>query len=436
MKEQSNINQEWNHVVTMEELGELKRKFNITYDSKGVSMAMDKAAKNLSKQVQMKGFRKGKAPAHLIKKMFQKEVRELASLMLSQEGFLHACFENKVQPMGQPDVLSTSFENNGQFYCELSVEVRPTIVPMGYLGIGLTKQESDVNQIVSKEIETLRKMWAKEIPKEEIENGNVVELDFVLKYEDKELTSGKDQKFEVLEQNEMPFGKNLFGLKVGDFYVEEQVIPEGFEDASNKTGTIEITVKGVFTKEPLDDDGLCKQLQVETFDEALAKIENSVRRHLATKEREGLEEQIVDKLVELHEFDVPKGWVSDEKKFLQQRLNLESVDEELDKKLYELSLRNIKRSFILDAIGDVEKIQVSEEEINGFIQQQAEQSNISTLIVKKELREKNMLDNVVMSIRQRKIMDFILSQAQIVEENDQVQEEVASSFDIPDNPME
>jgi len=423
---------DWHHVITMEETGELTRKFHIVYDSVGVAMAMDKAANNLKKNVVLKGFRKGKAPAYMIKKMLAKDVKEMASFLLSQEGFLNACFENKIQPMGKPNVLSSSFEKDGQFICDVEVNIRPTIVPSGYVGIALNKPEFDVEGLAQQELENLRNYWAKKVEKEILENGNIAVVDFCVKHEEEELNSVSDQQFEIMESQEPPIGKNLIGLKAGDSIEEQMEIPEGFGEASGKMGTIYITIKSVLEKVPLTDEEISKELQVKDFESDKEKIQASVKQHVAIKEKENLEEQVIDRLLELHEFSVPENWVNDEYKFVKQGLQLEAVDEELDQKLKELALRNVKRSFILDAIGDEEKVQVSEEELNQFIKQEADKSNVSQLKVKQELKKNKMWDTVVMSIRQRKILDLVLSQAQLVEES---QDSMVESFDIPENPM-
>ena len=66
--------QQWHHVVTVEELGGLKRKVGVTYDAVAVKMAFDKASEGVSKKVMINGFRRGKAPRGLVERFCAKEI--------------------------------------------------------------------------------------------------------------------------------------------------------------------------------------------------------------------------------------------------------------------------------------------------------------------------------------------------------------------------
>ena len=142
--------EEWHHVVTVEDLGGLNRKFHIAYDNEAVHMALDKSIKNINKNTQIKGFRRGKAPRQLIEVYYRKEIEQSASSMLTQEGFLHGCFENKIQPLGKPNVENAIFNIDGTFECDIIVEIRPNIEPKGYIGLQLDKPNVSVDEIKSK----------------------------------------------------------------------------------------------------------------------------------------------------------------------------------------------------------------------------------------------------------------------------------------------
>ena len=95
--EEQEIQNVWHHVVMLDDLGGLKRKITVTYDTIGTEMAINKSCELFSQNVQVKGFRKGKAPKNLIKKYYRKEIEKSAAQMLSTEGFMHACYEHKIR---------------------------------------------------------------------------------------------------------------------------------------------------------------------------------------------------------------------------------------------------------------------------------------------------------------------------------------------------
>ena len=122
-------NKEWHHIVTIEELEGLKRKIQVTYDEEAVTMAFNKSCDIVAKQVQIKGFRKGKAPKQMVELQFHDKIKEVAGSLLSQEGFLHACFEHKITPLEEPVVENINFLFDGTFTCDIFVEIKPIINP-------------------------------------------------------------------------------------------------------------------------------------------------------------------------------------------------------------------------------------------------------------------------------------------------------------------
>jgi len=128
MEEQEALEeQQWHHVAKVENLGDLRRRINVTYDAEAVKMAMDKATDLVGKKTAVKGFRRGKAPGRLVRAFCSKEIEATAKTMLTQEGYLHALFENKLQSLTEPDVDRAEFNRDGTFECSIEVDVRPKI---------------------------------------------------------------------------------------------------------------------------------------------------------------------------------------------------------------------------------------------------------------------------------------------------------------------
>ena len=119
---------------------------------------------------------------------------------------------------------------------------------------------------------------------------------------------------------------------------------------------------------------------------------------------------------------MPEKWVADEEKYLEQQFQLKNPSPEVVEMMKTMALRNVKRTFLTDAIYDAEpNLKVTEEEAEAFFKQEAERAGTSTLTLKAELKKQGMLDGVFGIIKNNKVMNFILSNATIedahIEEN-------------------
>jgi len=431
--------EEWHHVVTVDDLGGLQRKLHVVYDSTGVDMAIDKAIKMVGKKVTIKGFRRGKAPKQLVKNYCKKEIETTASSLLAHEGFLHACYEQKIQILGKPDVKDAEFKLDGTFVCDMFVEVKPSITPSGYVGLQLKDPEVDVDQIFNGSLENAKQQHATEVEKEEVEDNNDVLVSFVAMCKGEEVAAGQEHRFKIAKGQQPPFGENLFGMKVGESRESEMILPDNFRKHAGELAQVIVSLKSVLAKVPPTNEELVERMKAPSYEE----LENMIRQHAETeannRKRQAFEEMIVDKLIELHDFEVPETWVKDEEQYVGRQFNVVAqegeIDEELKKYIRKMADRNVRRTFILEAIYDAEQsVHVQQEEIDEVIKQEAERSGVSTLIVKKELKEKNMMDGVIGMVRHKKVVDFILSQAQIIKEGEEAKQSEEST-EILENPL-
>jgi len=426
--------QSWHHVVTIDDLGGLKRKVNVVFDNIGTKDALDKAIDAINKNYMIKGFRKGKAPAHIVMNMYKKTVEEIAKDSLANDGFLHACMEQKLIPMTTPKIDNYKFKLDGSFTCEILVDQKPTINPVGYIGLQLTKPTLNKQEITDNILSDYRSKFTKEVPKDVVELGDIVVVDFsAYDKNSKEISSGKDQKFAINPGMKEPFGENLIGLKIGDVSICDTVLPEGYPERAGEAITVNLNVKAVFKMEAPTNEDLVGKLNLGGIEEFNKAVEYATNREMNKKEREIIEENVVDRLLEMNEFDIPEEWVEEEKNYFFKQIGIDKPDEQLLEYAVGMSRRNVRRTFILDAIYDTEQqLRITNEEIDAVIKSEAEKRGVSTLVIKDEMKKGKMLDALVGAIRNRKVMDFILSQAQFVEEQPM---HVDCNCEVPENPL-
>ena len=177
--QEQEVKQEWHHIITIDDVGDLKRRINITYDSIGVHNAMKDAVKAVAKQAHIKGFRKGKAPGPIVAKFCKDQVDLATKSILSQRGFFHACNEHKLFLLGEPEINEPKINEDGSFTCNITVEVRPDINPSGYIGLQLTKKLVEREGMVEDTLRELKDLHSTDVQLDEVELDSMATVSFV-----------------------------------------------------------------------------------------------------------------------------------------------------------------------------------------------------------------------------------------------------------------
>lgn len=417
MSEQIKEQESLHHTTTVENLDGLFRKVNVTIDADGVRLAINQATEVVAKKVQIHGYRKGKAPHKLVEKMCYDEVKNVAIFMLTQSGFARACHEQNLTPLNQPKVEKADIRIDGTFGCEITLEVKPTIVPTGYVGMALKRTKIDPESMFNQKLEDLMEYHVVKEARKEVQDGYEVTLDFWVLVGEKQISEGKDQVFTIKKSQEPPFGENLIGAKMGEMQSATITLPDNYPEYGGQQAVVKMDVKLVVEKIRPTNEQLVEKMEAPSYEELMSVVRADVEKTLQQQERSVLEEQVVDKLINMHDFLVPESWVADETKYLSNQIQMSNPDDEVMKTFRQLAERNVKRTFLIESIYGVESsLQVTEEEIEAFIKKEADRLNTSTLNLKSELKKQNMFDGVIGLIKNNKVMDFIIANAQIEDE--------------------
>lgn len=404
------------HVVTIENLEGLKRKVNVTIDIDGVKLAMAQATESVLQKIQLKGFRKGKAPKQLVEKMCPDEIKNMTTFMLTQASFNRACQEQNLTPLTEPKVQMAVIGLDGSFNCEFLLEVKPSIVPTGYIGMSLKSEKVDLNSAISQRVSDLQEHHIVREVRKQIEENFEVTLDFWVLIDGKKINEGIDRVFVIKKGQAPPFGENLLGCNMGDMCSVDIVLPESYKENSGKTAQVKMDIKLVSEKIKPSIKELVEKMKAPSYEELYDVIKKDVENSLNNQKRAALEEQVVDRLIELHEFAVPETWVLDEEKYIYNQLNMSKIDDNMKNMVHNMAERNVRRTFLIESIYESEQgLKLKEEDVEEFIKMEATRLNISTLVLKDELKKKNMVDGVITLLKNNKVMNYILAAAQIEE---------------------
>lgn len=384
------------------------------------------------KEIALPGFRKGKVPPDIIKRRFADEIRSEAIKSILPLAYEHLVDTQGLETVGEPQFKEVRANDNEPLTFKVHLEVLPRIEISDYKGIAVPAEEITVeNQEVEEVLETLRQRSSDYVPVDKpAAVGDLVTIEFVPIGEDglpDEKRRAKNFPVQLGSGEIFPdFENALIGKKAGESGQVEISYPEDFEPkrlAGKKIGygftVIEVRERRV----PELDDALASKIdeRFSTLDSLREDIRTRLveeKKHEAQRRRQ---ERAIDILIEKHPFDVPRTMRERLKKELYEdedrRRRAVGVGQEEDpekrKQIEEffdrISVRNIKRFFIMEHIAEKEGIQVTNEELEREIEQLAEKSGRDVKEIKAYLaRENERLENLRSRLREQKVFGVIL----------------------------
>lgn len=357
-----------------------------------------KAYQKLSSQVKVSGFRQGKAPVELIKKevgdnRFNQEILETA---ISQS-YYKAIIENKLLPLGSPEVQLKKFVPGEVLAYEAKIAVVPEIEIGDYKKIKLKKpKKSEVKkEEIEKTLKNLQKQYAEyKIVERSAKEGDRVEIDFdaFLGNIPIEKGSSKNHPLVIGDKVFVPgFEEKLVGMKKGKEKEFELTFPKDYykKDLASKNVKFKVKLNELFeTKLPRIDDEFAKKVSpFKNLKELKENIEKNILLSKEEEKKKQLENELLEKLIKLVKVDVPEVLVSQEMQRMvedlkinlsRSGLTLEKYLEDIKKSQNQLETdlkpeaeKRIKLGLALNKIAELEELKVTEDEVNQTIKERA-----------------------------------------------------------------
>src|SRR3989339_552564 len=360
--------------VNILEEKDCKKVLKIEVPSDRVLVEIENMYSNLEKVAEIPGFRAGKAPRGLIEKNFKQKVEKDVLEKLIASAYLDALKEKNINPIAYPQIADVKFEAGKPMEFTAHVEVRPEIKLGKYKGIKVKKEPVEVKkEDVEKSLNYMRERQADFAPVEgrAVKEGDFVMIDFQgtaegvpedkLKAVDYFCEIGSKKIFPEVEAA-------LIGSKVGEVKDVPVVYKADFpgKDLAGKTVVFKVTVKGIKEKKlPALDDEFAKDLgEFKTLDEVKKNIEDGLKK-------------------------------------------------EVEKEYSEMALKRVKAYLVLDEIAKAEKIEVSEEEVDGEIRTFLFKMGKEGDSYKEYLKSEKGRENIRNQMIQDKILDFLLKNAEL-----------------------
>ncbi|MEC4675496.1 MAG: trigger factor [Nitrospirota bacterium] len=430
--------------TTIEDLSSTSKRLKVEIPADVIEKEYKSSLDNIRQRARIPGFRPGKSPVSLIEKKFGDDIRSDLVDRLVPEYLSKVIKEADLTPVTMPRLESAlDIKRNEPLIFSFTIEVRPVIGELNYTGLKVEEIETALDD---SEIEdTLKGLQQEravyEVVEREIKGDDLLVIDFEKLDESggNVLSSGKDQVMD-LSGNLTPPGilENLTGKKKGDVVEIDLPSFEGGDKADEseqeKGNTIRITIKEVKEKNlPGIDDEFARDFGCDTLDALREKIREGLLLAKKGSAEKQQKEKLYDILVESHEFDVPESLLEKElerlvvneklsrkkSKDLVSESRAETGDEDNDdsgivEEVRPKAVNNVKASILLDMIAEKEGITVTDEEMGMKLGILARELKTTPEVVKNLFVTKDgSLDNFRYKIRDEKVLDVILSKAEI-----------------------
>lgn len=417
----------------------LKRAYTVTIPAKDIAARIEGEVAKIAPQVRMPGFRPGKVPANLVKKMHGPALHQEALNTAVREAMDTLLAKHQLRPAMQPQVaLGEGYDEGKDAELAVSVEVLPTIAVPSFDGLKLEKlvvevAEAEVDEQVSR-LASGAKSFTDAKKGKKAETGDQLIIDFVGKLDGVEFDGGKaeDAALEIGSGRFIPgFEEQLVGVKVGDEKTITVTFPEDYpaENLKGKDATFDVTVKAVKVPgETKIDDDFAKNLGLESLDQLKGLLRGQIEQELAGLTRTQMKRALLDQLAAGHDFDVPPSMVEAEFSQIWAQLQQEAQNEpdpaaamaeiEAEKEDYRtIAVRRVRLGLLLSEIGQANGVEVSGQEMQMLVAQAAQQYRPEDRQRFAEFISQDQLAAAQLRapLFEDKVVDFLFDKAEVTE---------------------
>jgi trigger factor len=417
-----------NTKTNIKKINDSKREIELVIPPDEVKKEFDQAIKHFADRANIKGFRPGKAPKHIVKQMYLPEIRESVVNSLAPKALNKELKNHNLVPIGNPIINKLTFDEGLPLQMTAQFEVWPEFELPDYKNIPITEKKVSVTQEeITQALDNLVQKSAEYTP---IEGRGVKDEDYVIaeikgqdKRTNKLLPTEKTVILAGHPENEQALNENLKGLKQEE---QAEFVVKYDKDHMNKKlagKEIAYTLKVLSIKEKtfpeLNDEfakGLgefndLKDLKAEIKKQILVSKEDQVKGEMA--------DNIIQTISDRVSFDLPESVVEQEYLAILQRFlssqHSKTIQKEDAGKIKEeaknTAQQKLKNHLILTKISDKEKIEIKAEDIEEEIKAIARANNMPLAQAKAQIKKDGHEDEIEDRVRLKKTVDFLLKNA-------------------------
>lgn len=373
----------------------LKRGYELTLTAKDIDAKIEAEVKKIAPQVRMPGFRPGKVPANLVRKMHGEQLHAQVLNDTIRESVDKVMADNKLRPAMQPAVnLNDDYAQGKDAKVTIDLEVLPQVEVPSLEGLKLERLTVPVSDDAV--METIARIAGnnksyKDAPKtRKAADGDQLIIDFTGSLDGVEFDGGKaeDAPLVLGSGTFIPgFEEQLVGVKTGDEKTITVTFPENYQadHLAGKDAQFAITVKQVKVEtDTVIDDDFAKNLGLDSLDKLKELIRGQLEQETGGLTRTAMKRSLLDQLASGHDFAVPQGMVDAEFQQIWAQLEQEAAREEdpaaalkeieAERDDYRaIAERRVRLGLLLSEIGQANNVQISQQEMTMLMTQAAQQ---------------------------------------------------------------
>ncbi|GHO88267.1 trigger factor [Dictyobacter formicarum] len=433
--------------VSVEKLPTSEAVLNVDVTWDEMQKASDKAYRKLVKQVDIQGFRRGKAPRTILERRVGKEYIYQEGLDdLISEAYRNALKENDLTPISQPKLDAPIFEMGQDYHFSLTVPILTPVKLPDYKSMHFDREEATVtSEEVDQEIESFQNRLAEwESVERPVEYNDRIKADLKLTSGEQQISDLKDNTFEITKERHGLFSgmdEHIVGMKAGESKSFTTTIPEDYsnEKLAGKEANYEVTVNTVEAKQvPALDDEFAKKVSDDQFDN-MEDLRKAVSDNILERKKRTITEELRDNamkaIIEKSEFVIHPVLIDEEVAEMehqfghmleQQHLNMaqylkmvNKTEEEYRQELRPDAEERIKRQLVQEQIANEENITVEPAEIEALF-------NAYEQIGQPLPKTEDQIRSLMLSFRREKTLTRLIELTTEPEPDEEIEEEEAA----------
>lgn len=412
-----------------------KFELEVSVDGDTFNKAVNKVYKKQVKNINIPGFRKGKAPKHIIEKMYGKEVFYDDAMQDCYPDALYDAAKEAEVKIVAVDSLEAIEAGDDGFTFKAVIVVEPEVEIKDYKGIEVEKKSTEVtDELINDEIEKVRERNSRMVTVEDraAQDGDIAVIDFEGFVDGEAFEGGKAENFNLkLGSGQFipGFEEQIIGHNTDEEFTINVTFPKDYqaEDLQGKESEFKIKLHEIKTKElPEVDDEFVKDVsEKETLDEYKEELSEQIKKRLETEADNDVDDQLIEKLIENMEGEIPEAMydnqINDMLREFDMRLRSQGMDMntylkytgmDIDavKTMYKPEAeKRVKLRLILEAIARKEAFEATEKDIEDEYNKLAEAYKMDIDKVKKAVSEEGLAEDIKVD----KAMKYVRDNASI-----------------------
>ncbi|HPC04423.1 MAG TPA: trigger factor [Syntrophales bacterium] len=425
------------NVVKVEDVSPVEKKLSFEIPWSEVKTELDRSYRTIGKKANIKGFRAGKIPRHILEKYFKEESEQETVMNLLNRYYFEALKEKDLRPAGEPSIDQKGIAPEENFVFTATVEVEPDIDPVDYEGLDVEKEDW---QMTDEELESgLKQLQLMHSTLEAVEEDRGVEKDdfAVLRFEGKvdgvakKELSAEHHMVQVGSGSLIPgFEDQLLGMKNNETRQVKVTFPEDYanKDLAGKEALFEVELKDIRQRKlpELNEEFVKNFEKYQNLDELRDDLRKSIVERNTTRVREDMRREIVNRLIEKNDVPVPNVYVEREKRFIMTdavekmtgggvpREQAIGVVSNLHEEYGKQALRMVKATLVLRKVAEKEGIRVEDGDVEAKLRDLSERYGRDYESVRASFeKNENLMTRLADELHEQKTIDFLEGKANI-----------------------